>query len=50
MSMLLSAGTGVAMANAREDVKALIPTTCLSNQEDGVAHYIEQYILKEERP
>ncbi len=50
MSMLEAAGTGVAMANAREDVKARIPTICRSNQEDGVAHYIEQYILKEERP
>lgn len=49
MSMLLAAGTGVAMANARQDVKARIANICRSNEEDGVAHYIEQYILKEER-
>lgn len=48
LSMLQAAGTGVAVANAREDVKALIPTTCPSNQEDGVARYIEQHILTEE--
>ena len=48
MSMLQAAGTGVAMANAREDVKAAISTHCLSNMEDGVAHYIEQHLLQEE--
>lgn len=46
LSMLTAAGTGVAMANARDDVKAVIPVHCLSNQEDGVARYIEQHILK----
>ena len=47
LSMLTAAGCGVAMANAREDVRALIPVTCPSNQEDGVARYIEQHILQE---
>lgn len=50
LSMLEAAGTGVAVANARDDVKAQIPTHCLSNQEDGVADYIEKYVLREERP
>lgn len=50
MSMLDAAGTGIAMANAREDVKSRVAVICRSNEEDGVAHYIEDYILKEERP
>ena len=45
LSMLHAAGTGVAMANAREDVKAQADVVCLSNQEDGVARYIEENIL-----
>ncbi|MBE5804563.1 MAG: HAD family phosphatase [Clostridiales bacterium] len=44
-SMLAAAGTGVAMANAREDVKARADVTCRSNEEDGVAHYIENNVL-----
>lgn len=47
LSMLTIAGHGVAMGNAREDVKALIPARCPTNEEDGVARYIEQHILKE---
>lgn len=45
LSMLAAAGHGVAVANAREDVRALIQARCGSNQEDGVAHYIDQYAL-----
>ncbi len=45
VSMLEAAGTGVAMANAREDVKALGFPVCRSNAEDGVARYIEENIL-----
>lgn len=48
LSMLEAVGHGVAMANAWEDVKARIPATCRSNQEDGVTHYIEQHVLKED--
>lgn len=48
LSMLKAAGLGVAMANAREDVKAVIPEHCLSNEEDGVARYIAQHLLQEE--
>lgn len=45
LSMLQAAGLGVCVANAREDVRALIPRTCLSNEEDGVAHYIEDHLF-----
>lgn len=45
LSMLLAAGRGVAVANAREDVKAQVAHFGGSNQEDGVAHYIDQYVL-----
>ena len=46
VSMLEAAGTGVAMANAREDVKAMGFPLCASNGEDGVARYIEENILR----
>lgn len=49
LSMLTAAGHGVTVDNAREDVRALVPATCPSNQEDGVARYIEQHILQEVR-
>ena len=45
VSMLKAAGTGVAVANAREDVKAMGFPRCRSNDEDGVARYIEENIL-----
>ncbi|MCH5286712.1 MAG: HAD family phosphatase [Christensenellaceae bacterium] len=45
LSMLTAAGHGIAVANAREDVRAQVATVCGSNQEDGLAHYIEQYVL-----
>lgn len=48
VSMLQAAGTGVAVANAREDVKALGFPLCRANSEDGVAHYIEDNILSKE--
>lgn len=45
LSMLQEAGTGIAMANAREDVRALIAEHCRSNEEDGVARYVEERLL-----
>ena len=45
LSMLLSAGRGVAVSNARADVKTRVPAVCRSNQEDGVAHYIEEHVF-----
>ncbi|MGN1369190.1 MAG: Cof-type HAD-IIB family hydrolase [Aristaeellaceae bacterium] len=46
VSMLRAAGTGIAMGNAREDVKAMGFPTCATNDEDGIARYIDQYILR----
>ncbi len=45
VSMLEAAGTGVVMQNAREDVRAMGFVQCGANDEDGVARYIERYIL-----
>lgn len=45
MSMLTAAGMGVAVDNARPDVKAQLTYSCPSNNEDGVACFIQQHIL-----
>lgn len=50
LSMLLSAGVGVAVENAWPEVKEKIHRHCLSNQEDGVARYIAEYWLEEVCP
>ena len=47
LSMLEAAGTGVCVANAQPDVRALISRTCGANSEDGVARYIESELLNE---
>ena len=46
LTMIRYAGMGVAMANARDEVKAEADYVTLSNDEDGVAAAIEQFILK----
>ncbi len=46
VSMLEAAGTGIAMGNARDDVKAMGFPICGTNDEDGVARYIDQHILR----
>lgn len=46
VSMLEAAGIGVAMGNAREDVKSLGFPVCRTNDEDGVARYIDENILR----
>lgn len=46
VSMLEAAGTGVAMGNARDDVKAMGFPVCGANDEDGVARCIDQHILR----
>lgn len=48
VSMLQAAGLGVAVANARDDVKALGFPLCRTNAEDGVARYIEENVLSKE--
>ena len=47
VSMIRFAGLGVAMANACDDVKACADYVTCSNEEDGVAHVVEKFVLKE---
>ncbi|MBM1107951.1 HAD family phosphatase [Aurantibacter crassamenti] len=43
--MLLHTGCGVAVANAREEVKSIANHITLKNTEDGVAHFIKQHLI-----
>jgi len=43
--MIEYAGLGVAMGNAVEDIKQIADYVTLSNQEHGVAHVIEKFVL-----
>lgn len=45
MEMLQVCGTGVAVSNALIEVKNIADAVTLSNDEDGVAHWIERNIL-----
>jgi HAD superfamily hydrolase (TIGR01484 family) len=47
LEMISHAGLGVAMGNAIPAVKAVARYTTRSNEEDGVAHVVEQFLLKE---
>ena len=44
MEMLQICGTGVAVSNAVMDVKAVADCVALSNDEDGVAEWLEKNI------
>lgn len=44
LAMLQTAGHGVAVANARLELRRSGLPLCGSNQEDGVAHYLAQYL------
>ena len=44
LSMLHAAGRGIAVANARKDVLCEVDDVCLSNEEDGVAHYLLNHV------
>lgn len=46
VEVISSVGNGVAMGNALEEVKANAKDITLSNNEDGIAHYIKTKILK----
>ena len=46
-TMIEFAGLGVAMANAREEVKEVADYITSSNDEDGIAKVVEKYILNE---
>lgn len=48
LSMIRFAGLGVAMANAAKDIQKEADFVTLSNEEDGVAHVIERFILPTE--
>lgn len=45
ISMLNYAGLGVAMENAKEEVKEIADIITLNNDKDGVAEVIEKYVL-----
>ena len=47
VSMLASAGCGIAMANAIDSVKAVADHVTLRNDEDGVAHAIDRLLTGE---
>ena len=46
LSMIRFAGLGVAMENAVLSVRQAADYVTLSNNEDGVAHVIEKFVLK----
>ena len=45
LSMIRYAGLGVAMSNANEDIRREANFVTLSNEEDGVAHVVEKFVL-----
>lgn len=45
LSMIQFAGQGVAMANAVEEVKSIADYVTTSNEEDGIAHALEQLLF-----
>ena len=45
IEMLKNVGFGVAVENAREEVKAISNYVTLKNTEDGVAHFIEEHLV-----
>lgn len=45
IAMIEYAGLGVAMGNATDEVKAVADYITLTNEEDGVAHIIEKFLL-----
>ena len=50
LSMLKWAKYGVAMENARSEVKESVSLVCSPNNQDGVAKYIARHVLKEDVP
>lgn len=46
IEMIKYCGTGVAMGNAIEEVKQAADTVTATNNDDGVARYIEEHILR----
>lgn len=50
LSMLEAAGHGVCVMNARQEVKNAVPVHCGSNNDDGVAKYVDKFLWDEEEP
>lgn len=48
VSMFEVAGTGVAMGNAVDTIKSMADFVTKTNNEDGIAHYLENFLLNEE--
>ncbi|MCL2531058.1 MAG: HAD family hydrolase [Oscillospiraceae bacterium] len=48
IDMLRHCGMGVAVANALPQVKAAANAICASNDEDGVAQWLQQHVLQED--
>ena len=48
ISMFEVAGTGVAMGNAVESIKNIADYVTKSNNEDGIAYYLENFVLNKE--
>ena len=48
MSMFEVAGTGVAMGNAVESIKNVADYVTKTNNEDGIAYYLENFVLNKE--
>jgi hydroxymethylpyrimidine pyrophosphatase-like HAD family hydrolase len=46
--MIEAAGLGVAMANAVPELKEIADYVTLSNNEDGVKHVLERFVLQQE--
>ena len=44
-SMLQAAGISVAMENAEDDVKQAAKFVAGHNEEDGAAHFLEEWVL-----
>jgi Cof subfamily protein (haloacid dehalogenase superfamily) len=47
LEMIVHAGLGVAMGNAVPAIKTAAAYVTLTNEEDGVAHVVEQFLLRE---
>jgi hydroxymethylpyrimidine pyrophosphatase-like HAD family hydrolase len=45
--MIKAAGLGIAMDNGLETIKKIADAVTLSNDQDGVAYAIEQWVLTE---
>ena len=45
LTMIEVAGVGVAMANAVDEIKEIADYVTLSNDEDGIADYLEKFVL-----